>query len=429
MAKITIPCLVSRKNKAGVTSWYWQPSATLARAGWKPVALGKDESTAINAARARNAEIEGWRTGGAKPREVRPKVERATFGALIERYRRERIKGKKPDGRPLLRAKTAAVYETSLLRLEAWAGKHPLDYITPLRIAALRDATAKPIDQGGLGHAAAFNLLRQLRQVMQFAEAVELIPRGSNPASQFNLGAPPPRRMVWEADDEAAFTAAAYAMGRPSMALAIELAIYTGQRESDLLAMTEAQIGTIELFDTALAARLTGKEGGKVRGWCFSQTKTSTDYIDVQMQIPLEPAILAKVDAAIRTNRAKDRAATPPRLLTHVLVDDLTGLPMKQRHFITLYRRIIDKAVESTNRTHMQELVWHDLRRTRVVRLRRRNMPKEMIAAITGHSLQAINEMLKVYGPVDPTMTAAAIASSMDHPAPIDAQNQDRDTA
>jgi integrase len=425
MAKITIPCLVGRTNKAKVTSWYWQPSKTLAKAGWPAKPLGKDFTAAVAAAQKINEEVEAWRTGGARPRHVRPRTERATFGALIERYRRERIEGKKPDGRPLLRDKTAAVYETSLVRLQEWAGKYPVDYITPLRVAALRDATARPVEKGGLGHAAAFNLLRQLRQVMEFAESVELIPRGSNPARAFNLGAPPPRRMIWEADDEAAFIAAAYALGRPSMALAIELAIYTGQREADLLAMTEAQIATIDLFDPVLAARLANKDG-QVKGWCFSQGKTSTDYVDVQMQIPLEPAILARVEAAIRTNRAKDRAATPPRLLTHVLVDDTTGKPMKQRHFITLYRKVIAHAVEATGRTGMKDLVWHDLRRTRVVRLRRRNMPKEMIAAITGHSLQAINEMLKVYGPVDPTMTAAAIASSMDHPTALAVAEQEQ---
>lgn len=40
------------------------------------------------------------------------------------------------------------------------------------------------------------------------------------------------------------------------------------------------------------------------------------------------------------------------------------------------------------------------------------------IAAITGHSLQSITMMLKVYGPVDPTVTAAAIAGALD-PLPI----------
>jgi hypothetical protein len=53
----------------------------------------------------------------------------------------------------------------------------------------------------------------------------------------------------------------------------------------------------------------------------------------------------------------------------------------------------------------------------RVVRLRRRGMDPAMIATITGHSPQSIHMMLKVYGPVDPTITAAALADSFEVPA------------
>ncbi|WP_226019738.1 tyrosine-type recombinase/integrase [Novosphingobium sp. FKTRR1] len=425
MAKITIPCLVGKTNKAGVTNWYWQPSATLARAGWRPLSLGQDEWKAVAAARARNDEVEQWRNGGAKPREIKAPVQPSTFAALIDRYRRERVEGKKPNGQPLLRPKTRAVYETSLKRLEAWAGKHPVSYITPLRVKALKDANATTVEMGGLGHAAAFNLLRQLRQVLDFAESIELIPKGSNPATDFDLGAPPPRRQVWEADDEAAFIAAAYKLGKPSMALAIELGLYTAQREGDLIGMTEPQVQELDLFDPVLVQRLAGKDG-KVRGWCFNQTKTSNDQYEVRMEIPFEPTILVKVEAAIRANRARDRAADPPRLLTHVLIDDDTGKPWKQRHFISTYRRIIDEAVKHTGRTGMEDLVWHDLRRTRVVRLRRRGMPMEMIASITGHSLQAIKEMLKVYGPVDATITAQAIAGTLPPQEPEQAETNEQ---
>jgi DNA-binding transcriptional regulator YdaS (Cro superfamily) len=89
--------------------------------------------------------LEGWRHQAPQ---IRTKAQPATFGALIDRYRREKLEGKKPNGQPLLREKTRAVYETSLKRLEFWAGKHPVTYITPLRVRALRDANAKPIDQG-----------------------------------------------------------------------------------------------------------------------------------------------------------------------------------------------------------------------------------------------------------------------------------------
>lgn len=73
-----------------------------------------------------------------------------------------------------------------------------------------------------------------------------------------------------------------------------------------------------------------------------------------------------------------------------------------------------DHAAKRTGRENMTALVWHDWRRTRVVRLRRQGMPKEMIAAITGHDPKSIDEMLKVYGPIDATITAAALATAID---------------
>ncbi|MEL6485808.1 MAG: hypothetical protein AAFQ13_01505 [Pseudomonadota bacterium] len=413
MARITIEFLVPKPNKNGPPNWYWQPSAALKRAGWEGKALGKNEAAAIDAARTINAQVEEWRKGKDVPK-IRTCREDHTFGHLIHRYRDEWLNGKKPNGQPRLKPKTREVYETGLKRLDVWAGKHPVAWITPARIKVLRDATAKPIADGGLGHSAAFNLLRTLRQVLSFAERIELIPRGSNPAADFDLDKPPARRTIWSAEDEAAFIASAFELGMPSMALAAQLALYTAQRESDLLAFTEPQLVELDIFDRTLHARLAG-EDGKVWGWSFSQSKTSDEYSARMMEIPIEPRLAQKVREAIRTNRARDRAANPPRLITHVLIDDRTGLPWKQRAFIEAVTTIRDHAAKRTDRPAMRNLVWHDWRRTRVVRLRRQGMPKEMIGAITGHDPKSIDEMLKVYGPIDPTVTAAALASSMAH--------------
>lgn len=424
MARIRIPCLVGKTNKAGKTNWYWQPSKTLAKAGFTALSLGSDEGQAIAAARARNAEVERWKSGAPMPAAIAKRMAQGTVAALIERYRRDVLDGKKPGGQPRIRPKTRAVYETSLKRLEEWAGDKLLAYVTPARVKVLRDATAKPIDQGGLGHAAAFNLLRMGRQLYAFAETLEgalSIPRGTNPFENFQLGPPPARRTVWELDDDAAFDAAAYDLGMPGMALARAIALYSAQREGDLIAFTEGQFVELDIFDPVLRERLAGSDG-TVRGWNLSQGKTSTEYAAVELQIPFEPALADRVAQAIRTNRARDRAATPPRLLTHVLVDERTGRPWKLRAFIAAWRAVLEHAADRTGREQMRSLVWHDLRRTRVVRLRRRGMPKEMIAAITGHSLQSIDEMLKVYGPIDPTVTAAAIAASLDDPAPAKAE-------
>lgn len=414
MARIRIPCLVGKTNKAGLTSWYWQPSATLKKAGWAALSLGKDEGKAIEKARARNQDVEQWKLGGAKPAQVRTRIQAGTFNALIARYRREVLNGVKPEtGKPKIRPKTRAVYETSLARLEAWAGTQQVAYITPARVRTLRDKTAIPVKQGGLGHSAAFNLLKMLRQVMAFAESIDVIPKGSNPATDFDLGAPPPRHIVWELEDDAAFDAAAYDIGMPNMALARELGLYSAQREGDLIAFTEPQLQDLIILDPRLRDVL-ADENGVVKGWCVTQTKTSTDYMLVGLEIPLEPKILAKVEAALRANRARDRAADPPRLTTHVLIDDRTGLPWKQRAFISAWSAVLARAAEMTGRARMKDLVWHDLRRTRVVRLRRIGMNKEMIASLTGHSPRSIDEMLRIYGPVDPTITAAAIVASLD---------------
>lgn len=107
MAQIRIPCLVERTNQAGVTSYYWQPSATLKAAGWKPVALGKIRAAAIAAAEARNREVADWKAGGPKPGEIRKRVQTGTVSALIARYRREVVYGAKASGAPRIRKRPA----------------------------------------------------------------------------------------------------------------------------------------------------------------------------------------------------------------------------------------------------------------------------------------------------------------------------------
>jgi site-specific recombinase XerD len=408
MATIRIACVVARTNKAGVTSWFWQPSKTLKDAGWEPIPLGKDEGAAYAAARARNAEVERWRQGEARPENIAPRAAGDTLSALIARYRREVLNGTDPEGNPILRASTQGIYNTGLARLDQWAGPEPLVAITEARVKALRKSVARPRVNGGLGRAAAFNLLRMGRQLFAFARAENLI--AVNPFLDFDLKAPPSRRTIWEAEDEAAFIAAAHDLGLPQMALALELAIYTSQRVADLRAFTEAQYRPLFYADPLVHAHFADADG-IVRGWNMAQGKTSDAWVSIDMQFPFEAPMRAAVEAAIRTNRARDRAANPARLLTYVLVDG-AGLPWKKRAFIRCWRRIIEHAIARTGRMAMRELVWHDLRRTRVVRLRRIGMDVGRIAALTGHSPASVTMMLKVYGPIDPAMTAATLAAA-----------------
>lgn len=416
MAKISIPFLVPKKTAGGRISWYWQPSAALKRAGWKPLALGQDESAAFDAARARNKEVEIWQNGGARPRDVAKRQARGTLDALIARYRTEYLLADDPaTGRPRLSAKTRENYETPLTRLSLWAGDQPLAYVTPGRVRILKNTLVGPPEKGGIGHASAHNTLKMLRQLFAFAISVDLVPKGQNPATDFDLGAPPPRRTVWKHAHEKAFDDAAMRLGLPGLALARELALYTAQREGDLIRFTENDYCPIEIFDPLLVRHF-GDSMGVVKGWVNDQHKTGL----TQLEMPFDAALRAKVEAALRTNRARDRAATPPRLTSFVIVDDRTGLPWKKRDFIKAWNAVLANAAEATSMDEMRDLVWHDLRRTRVVRLRRMGMSEAQIATVTGTSPQTIMAMIKAYGPIDATMTAHALAAASLHEAARD---------
>lgn len=414
MADINIQFFVAKPNKDGTSTYYWQPSKSARAAGWDPRKLGKDQGKAIAEAMDLNERYQLWRRGELEIPKVRVPSNQGTVAALAARYRREVMDGTKPSGAPNLRPTTKSVYETALARIEKWAGKHPIAYVTPARVRALRDAIAKPIDQGGLGHAAAFNMLKMGRQLFAFGESVDALPRGSNPFTDFGLGAVPARRTIWQLEDDAAFDQAAYELGYPGFALARELGLFSAQRESDLIAFTEPQFTPLEIFDPRLRDMLAGKDG-TVRGWSLEQSKTSDEYAANQMKIPFSPELAERVADTIRQNRARDRALDPPRLLTHVLVNDRNGEPWTRRNFIRIFDKIRKHAAKRADRPNMLDLHWHDLRRTRVVRLRWMGMSKEMIASITGHDPKSIDEMLKVYGPIDPTVTAAAIASTLQH--------------
>jgi hypothetical protein len=173
------------------------------------------------------------------------------------------------------------------------------------------------------------------------------------------------------------------------------------------LHFTENDFGAIELFDPLLVRHF-GDADGVVKGWILDQHKTGLP----QLELPFDAGIRAKVEKALRTNRARDRATDPPRLVTHVIVDDRTGLPWKKRDFIKAWNAVLANAAEASGQPEMVDLVWHDLRRTRVVRLRRMGMSEAQIATVTGTSPQTIMAMLKAYGPIDATMTAHALAAA-----------------
>lgn len=441
MANIRIMYLAIKPLAGGGYGYYWQPSPALTKAGWEAenygISIRPDDSEKLDQARARNEQVKAWRNGGAKPREVKQFVERNTVAQLIQSYKEhieERVaQGKLPPkmrdptrGKPMSE-NTRDEYFGKLKIIKIWAtdpkkkggdGNFLIANITPERVEKLRDGLMKPDPETGeIKWHRAHGTLRVLRSMFSYAEKQKIIPKGSNPAQDFGLEAPPSRDQVWDVGggngDTEALIKAAELIGFPSLGLAHELAEWTGQRQADILKLTENHWETIRLPDQALVDALRGDDE-ELKGFVVTQNKSrASGGRGKTLSLPIVQPIRAKVEAAIAANRARPVPATT------ILVCESTGRPWKRWHFTKMFARARELAINPTTpeaiaaglvaRPSLADLQYRDLRRTRVVRLAERGIDAIGIASITGHSIKTIEKMLdEVYRPR--TTRQAAIA-------------------
>lgn len=165
---------------------------------------------------------------------------------------------------------------------------------------------------------------------------------------------------VWSDADEAAFLAAA-----PShLHLPLLLALWTGQRQGDLLRLPWSAY-----------------DGSRIR---LRQGKTG-----VRIVIPVGAPLKAALDA------------TPRR--SPVILTNMDGLPWTPDGFRSSWRKACIKA-------GVVDLTFHDLRGTAVTRLAVAGASVPEIAAITGHSLRDVGAILDAhYLSRDPALGEAAI--------------------
>lgn len=414
MAKIRIPCLVPKTNKGGSTSWYWQPSKTLKDAGWTALSLGKDADVAMRMAQDRNKEVDQWKKGGTTIGQIREKAQAGTMSALIARYRRDRLDALKPNGERVIAESTAGTYNTSLRRLDLWAGKYPLSFVTRQRVLRLRDIMMGPAEKGGIGHHAAHQTLKMGRTLFKFALDNELIEK--NPFEKFGLGAPEPRDVIWSPPARQAMILASYERGMPSMALAIMLGFATGQREQDYLAMNQRQYVVIDehMMQPEDYATLSAMAAdGVVRGIRVRQKKTKA-----WVEVP----VVGNVRWAIENNIAVAKAGSA----TTILVDDTRGEdgtaaifdgPNGQKRFQHDFAKVRADAVIAAEfdedqdlATELATLHYSDLRRTCVVYLGELGMDAHLISGVTGHDIDETQRILRTYMPRTTGRAARAIA-------------------
>ncbi len=162
---------------------------------------------------------------------------------------------------------------------------------------------------------------------------------------------------IWTKADEAAFCEAA-----PSnLALAISLAIWTGQRQGDLLALTWAQY-----------------DGEWIR---LKQGKTG-----VRQQIPVATKLKTELDTALEQAREAD----PDHWKSRTILVTQGGKAWTDGGFRASWRKACIAA-------GISGLSFHDLRGTAVTRLAEAECTVPQIASITGHSLKDVGSILDAH--------------------------------
>ncbi|MDT8858017.1 site-specific integrase [Paracoccaceae bacterium Fryx2] len=182
------------------------------------------------------------------------------------------------------------------------------------------------------------------------------------------------RELIWTADDEAVFMAAAPA----HLHLALTLALWTGQRQGDLLGLTWAAY-----------------DGAKIT---LKQSKTGA-RLKIPAGAPLRAALdQAKAAARLDAERRKRDFSEADKILitTH-------GTGWTQDGFRASWRKACAEA-------KITGVTFHDLRGTAVTRLALAGCEVPEIASITGHSLKDAAAILEThYLARDPKLAESAI--------------------
>lgn len=363
MGDFNVRYLVIKPQK-GHNLYYWEPSKKLQSTGWRTVRLARDtnkQEDAIREAMELNHRLDDSRA----QKEKSFYYAKGTIGWLISEY-------KKDDLYIRLSDKTKKGYDYYLGKIEEWAGRYPIQAVSKKVARAFYKGIVKRFqDKSEDGTYEAFHTIKVARRLFEYAKFEELII--NNPFQKLGVTTPKERQQVWEQKEVDAFYNAAIEGKRPSLALAVLLAAYTGQRLTDVRKMAWGQY--------------------------------NGPHIDVRQQ---KTKAFVSVQCLPELKIALDKEAEHKKNIC-ILVSETTKKPYTEDHLSKSVAKIRDAAAIRS------DLQFKDLRRTAVVNLARAGATVPEIASITGHSIQTCQKILDTYFPKDKIAGDNAIKKLADY--------------
>lgn len=412
MARIKIPFFVPHA-RGGKTLYYWQPSQKLRALGWTPVRLSDDEATAIDQARARNAELAAWRAGQAataaapaapaSPALAKRAADRAAPGTVDELIRAY----KASSYWEALGQQTRRSYTQCLERLADWAGDAPRAAITPKRVADFYRAMAAATP------ALAAAIVRVGQLLWSRGRLLGLVGDG-NPFAKQNLKSGGKSGLIWPRAAIDWIVATADALGRPSIGTAVLVNSWIGQRQADMLRLPRDVLA--------------------IGGRAVRQRKTGSV---ARLPVHMIPELVARVELQLALNERTAKDLETPAATT-LLIDEHTGRPWNEYTFRNTFAEIRAEAAEALDgtafeidwlrpgkngddadayRVALPELQFMHLRHTAVVYLAEADVDILSIAAITGHSPKTCAQILDTYGIKTGRLAGAAFKRRLAHEA------------
>lgn len=424
--RVHIRYLVAKPNADKTCRYYWQPSKKLATAGFVTVTLPADESMAVEKAKALNAELDAWYVAG-RPRRSAAKIDAAPDGSrprgtvwqLIELYKNppadklaedpEKIEGERGvftydyNG---LSAKSKKAYDNALNYIAEWLGPLPVRKVTEAivleRLKILSEVRHESGPFKGHRKIATALYIAAIGRVL-FNASRTLVDRnhpcyvGKNLNPWLDLRARNQRialPALWTKEGRDRMIAAAIKLDRMSIATAIRINWWLGQREGDILKLGHN-------FNPADVLRLT-------------QNKTvGTVHLPV--------AMVPEINDAIEDLRKDQRERKLSGI--RLLLNERTGLPWNDDTFRKTFAEVRERAEEDARAeglsaewigANLTPLTFMRLRHTVVTMLYRAGASVPEIASITGHTIVSVNNIIERYGIRDEITAGNAIQKRLD---------------